>query len=144
MVLDDVVAIALPLIERVRRHIGNVSARAGAGCSFLGVGNPHGPSLQLMFDLIVSGAGPVVVGVSPRVLLLLFPGDAPSPHVRPIHPIVGMGKEQAVVVVVALSSVCSASRRARDSRPASISPKRSSVRCLLAWTKVSHLSLIHI
>ena len=90
VVLDDVVAIALPLIERVRRHMWNVSDPAGAGCSFLGVGNPHRPSLQLMLDLIDSGAGPVVVGVPPGVLLLLFPGGAPSPHVRPIHTIVGL------------------------------------------------------
>ena len=36
------------------------------------------------------------------------------------------------------SSVPSASRRALDSRPASMSPKRSSGRFGLAWTKVSH------
>ena len=72
VVLDDVVAIALPLIERGRRHMWNVSDRAGAGCSFLGVGNRHRPSLQLMLDLIDSGAGPVVVGVPRGVLLLLF------------------------------------------------------------------------
>lgn len=87
---DDIVPITLPLIERVWGYNGDLSDGVGAGFSFLGVGNPPRPSLQLLLDLSRSNAGPVVVGVPPCVLLLLFPGGAASPHVRPVHPLVGL------------------------------------------------------